>query len=96
MDYPHELRYQREQLLVYTEVVDDMGFVLETHRERKEAWLVRYTTGCAEDFLDRRCAKPGQYLVSVHRLSPERVHLVTVPLKKVGIHPSENALAERR
>lgn len=104
--YPHELEYRREirtgeRVHEYTELVDDMGFLLEHRRERYESWTVRYGTACAEDFLTRKRAKPGTFVVSVYRLFPgRRDHVVTVrlewPPKKSGIHPSEKPFAGRR
>jgi hypothetical protein len=103
--YPHELEYRREagdrRVHEYTELVDDMGFVLEHRSERYEGWTVRYGTACAHDYLSRKRARPGTFVVSVYRLRPgRRDHVVTIrlswPPKKSGVHPSEKAGAERR
>jgi hypothetical protein len=102
--YPHELEYRREQAKghrehEYTELVDDMGFILEYRAERRQAWTVRYTTACAEDFLERKCAPSGTVLVTVYRLYPgERNHVVTVRMnwEKVGHLPLEKVVAGRR
>ncbi|MFE0028415.1 hypothetical protein [Amycolatopsis sp. NPDC059021] len=85
--YPHQLEYYREvakdrRVHEYTELVDDMGFVLEHHAERWKKWQVRYGTACAEDFLTRKCAKPGRFVVHIYRLFPDsRKHLVSLRMK---------------
>jgi hypothetical protein len=104
--YPHELEYRRElapgeRVHEYTELVDDMGFVLEHRHDRYEGWTVRYGTACAHDYLSRKRARPGIFVVSVYRLLLEgRDHVVTIrvswPPKKGRIHPSEKSAAERR
>ncbi|MGW4064697.1 hypothetical protein ACWEGE_40865 [Amycolatopsis sp. NPDC004747] len=81
--YPHELEYRREagreRVLEYTELVDDMGFVLEHRSDRYRGWTVRYGTACAHDYLFRKRARPGTFVVSIYRLFPERrEHVVTV------------------
>ncbi|WP_179956650.1 hypothetical protein [Amycolatopsis anabasis] len=51
---------------------------------------MRYTTACAQDYLDRVAARAGTWLVSVYRLlGGERRHLVTVRMKreKLGDSP---------
>jgi hypothetical protein len=88
--YPHELEYRRELAKghlkrEYTELVDDMGFILEHRAERWKDWTVRYTTACAQDFLQRKRARSGTFLVTVYRLFPdERRHVVTVRMKWPG------------
>lgn len=83
----HAIDYYREHGKgyrdhVYTELVDDQGFVLVHHPERREAWLARYAHVCAEDYLARVRAQPGTWLVSVHRLlDEERRHIVTIRLR---------------
>ncbi|QRP45933.1 hypothetical protein [Amycolatopsis sp. FDAARGOS 1241] len=103
--YPHELEYRREvgamRVHEYTELVDDMGFVLEHRSERYAGWTVRYGAACAHDFLARQHAKPGSYVVSVFRLFPDaRKHVVTLrmnwPAKPAEIHPTEIAALGRR
>jgi hypothetical protein len=104
--YPHELEYRREvapgeRVHEYTELVDDMGFVLEHRSERYEGWTVRYGTACAHDYLSRKRARAGTFLVSVYRLFPgRRDHVVTIrvnwPPKKPEVHPSEKASVRRR
>lgn len=102
--YPHELEYRREagerRVHEYTELVDDMGFVLEHRSERYQGWTVRYGTACAHDYLSRKRAKPGTFVVSVYRLFPgRRDHVVTIrvswPPKKGQVHPSEKSRAGR-
>ncbi len=95
--YPHELEYRREiapgeRVHEYTELVDDMGFVLEHRSHRYQGWTVRYGTACAYDYLFRKRARPGTFVVSVYRLFPERRdHVVTVrvnwPPEKTGSSP---------
>lgn len=88
--YPHELEYRRERAKglrehEYTELVDDMGFVFEHRAEIWKDWTVRYTTACAQDFLLRKRAKAGTFVVSVYRLFPhERTHVVTVRMAWPG------------
>jgi len=104
--YLHELVYHRElgkgrRQHEHTEFVDDMGFVLEHRAELWENWTVRYSTACALDFLDRKRAYPGTFLVSVYRLFPDaRNHVVTIKLKWSGKItrdlPSEKVAAGRR
>jgi len=104
--YPHELEYRRElgageRVHEYTEFVDDMGFLLEHRHERYQGWTVRYGTACAHDFLTRKRAKPGTFVVSIYRLFPERRdHVITIrvnwPPKKSQVHPSEKRAAKRR
>lgn len=97
--YPHELEYRFERAKgyrehLYTELVDDMGFVLEHRSAMWEGWLVRYTGACAEDYLRRVRAKHGVWLVSVYALLPPdhaRKHRITVRVRwnsqKVGSVP---------
>lgn len=104
--YPHELEYRREvpggeRVHEYTELVDDMGFVLEHRSDRYAGWTARYGAACAHDYLARKRAKAGTFLVSVYRLFPNyRTHVVAVrvkwPAKKVEVHPSEKRAAGRR
>jgi hypothetical protein len=103
--YPHELEYRRElgdgRVHEYTELVDDMGFVLEHRHDRYAGWTARYGAACAHDYLFRKRARPGIFVVSVYRLRPDgREHVVTLrlswPPKKSVVHPSENPAAERR
>ncbi|MCU1687212.1 MAG: hypothetical protein JWQ81_7951 [Amycolatopsis sp.] len=88
--YPHELEYRREERKgfrehEYTELVDDMGFVFEHRSELWKNWTVRYTTACAQDFLQRKHAPRGTFVVSLYRLFPgERRHVVTIRLKWPG------------
>ncbi|MEV6827692.1 hypothetical protein [Amycolatopsis sp. NPDC051102] len=95
--YPHRLEYRREVapgawVHEYTELVDDMGFVMEHRRDRYRDWTVRYGTECACDFLFRRRARPGTFVVDIYRLFPGRCeHVVTVrvdwPPEKTGSSP---------
>jgi hypothetical protein len=84
-----------------SELVDDMGFLLEHRSERYRGWTVRYGTACAHDYLSRKRARPGTFVVSVYRLFPgRRDHVVTVrvnwPPKKAEVDPSEKVAAKRR
>ncbi|GAB3504706.1 hypothetical protein [Amycolatopsis cihanbeyliensis] len=104
--YPHEIEYRHERARgyrehVYTERVDDMGFCLEHHKDRREAWLARYTGACAEDYFRRVRPRRGTWVVSVYRLlESDRMHLVTIrmtwPARKSGDHPSEKPAPGRR
>ncbi|GAA4550244.1 hypothetical protein [Amycolatopsis samaneae] len=82
--YPHEIEYHREtakgeRAHEYTELVDDMGFVFEHRAEHRERWAVSYGTACAQDFLARKRAEPGKFLVHIYRLFPDgRTHLVSL------------------
>lgn len=78
-----------------------MGFLLEHRAERWEGWTVRYSTACAQDFLRRKRARPGTFVVSVHRLfHAARKHVVTIRMRWAGKItrdlPSENLPAGRR
>lgn len=73
-DHLHSIEYYRQHARdrrehVYTEVVDDQGFVLVHDPERREQWLARYARTCAEDYLGRVRARPGDWLVHVYRSS---------------------------
>jgi hypothetical protein len=100
--YPHQLEYHRElakghRKHEYTELADDMGFILEHRAERRQAWTVRYATACAQDFLERRGVPSGTFLVTVYRLFPgERKHVITVRMnwEKAGHVPLEKVIAK--
>jgi hypothetical protein len=65
-DYLHVIEYaRRNEQVKYTEVVSDHGWYINSGEE----WRIRYTAGCAQDFLDRRGAAPGEWLVVVWRLN---------------------------
>ncbi|MFC5110429.1 hypothetical protein [Kibdelosporangium philippinense] len=80
-NYTHDIEYRRElsksnRVHEYTETVDDQGWCFSQKPENKEAWLTMYTQACAEDFLARRGAKPGNFVVTVYRAFPDRRVLV--------------------
>lgn len=83
----HAIDYYREhgkgnRTHVYSELVDDQGFVLVHAPDRRETWLASYARACAEDFLGRVCAESGMWLVCVHRLlDDERRHVVTIRMR---------------
>jgi len=63
-DYLHVIEYaRRNEPVKYTEVVSDHGWYINSGEE----WRIRYTAGCAQDFLDRRGAAPGEWVVVVWR-----------------------------
>jgi hypothetical protein len=63
-DYRHVIEYaRRNEPVKYTEVVFDHGWYINTG----EAWRIRYTAGCAQEFLERRGAAPGEWFVVVWR-----------------------------
>lgn len=73
----HRLEYQREHAkgqceTVYTERVEDTGWRSRPKGYTDERWFVAYTRCCAEDFLDRRDAPPGTYVVAVYRTGNTR------------------------
>lgn len=83
-EHPHVLEYHREygkgyREHVYTEHVDDQGFVFQHVPALRAAWLARYTRVCADDYLTRVGAAHGRWLVHVYRTGgDERRHLVSV------------------
>lgn len=81
IDYYHE-RGGGNRDHVYTERVDDQGFVLVHDPKRIHQWLAGYTRTCADEYLTKMRAEPGMWLVSVHRLlDDERRHVVTVRMR---------------
>lgn len=95
----HDIDYYRERGggyrdHVYTERVDDQGFVLVHDPERIQAWLASYARTCADDYLTRVHAEPGLWLVSVHRLlDDERRHVVTIRMRWPENTDSNQAIA---
>ncbi|GDY33263.1 hypothetical protein GTS_48960 [Gandjariella thermophila] len=71
-NYRHRIEYHRvgqggKRTLEHTEVVDDHGWYFARAGLTSEEWRVRYTHVCADDFLERVGAKPGQWVVIVWR-----------------------------
>lgn len=78
IEYYRQLDRDRREH-VYTEVVDDQGFVLVHDPAKIQQWLVHYTRACAEDYLARVYAHEGDWLVHVYRLlDDERRHIVSI------------------
>ncbi|MFC0114990.1 hypothetical protein [Kibdelosporangium aridum] len=80
-NYTHEIEYRREidkttRIHEFTETVEDQGWCFSQPPERKQAWLTTYTRACAEDFLARRGAKAGTFIVTVYQQRPDRRVLV--------------------
>jgi hypothetical protein len=64
-DYLHVIEYaRRNEPVKYTEEVSDHGWYINTGPE----WRIRYTAGCAQEFLERKGAAPGEWLVVVRRI----------------------------
>ncbi|ONI73378.1 hypothetical protein ALI144C_46595 [Actinosynnema sp. ALI-1.44] len=86
-NYTHEIEYRREiskshRILEYTETVEDQGWCFSQRPEHKVAWLTTYTRACAEDFLARRGAKAGTFVVTVYqRRQDQRVFVVAIRMK---------------
>lgn len=84
IEYYHEHDRDRREHL-YTEVVDDHGFVFVHDPEKRERWLARYARTCAEDYLARVRARSGDWLVHVYRLlDGERHHVVSIRMRWNG------------
>jgi len=63
--YRHLIEYSRpNESVKYTELVEDHGWYINTGAD----WKVRYTAGCAAEFLARAGAGPGAWQVVVWRL----------------------------
>lgn len=94
-NYLHRIEYRREysksqRVHEYTETVEDMGWCLVDHKEKRERWLSYYTTVCAEEYLDRNLAPKGTYVVSVYQQrADERVHVCTIRLAHGSIDMSK-------
>jgi hypothetical protein len=69
--YRHLIEYSRpNEPVKYTEVVEDHGWYINSGPE----WKVRYTAGCAAEFLAGAGAGPGEWLVVVWRLGADDGH----------------------
>lgn len=67
----HRLEYRREtgigtRVLKYVEHVEDTGWRSRLKGYTKQQWFTAYTRWCAEEFLGRRDAEPGHYVVTVY------------------------------
>ncbi len=86
-NYLHRLEYWRElskydRVHVFTEIAEDHGFCFHRKGVTRAAWYEHYTRLCALDFLDRKHAEPGVYLVTTLRDLPEvRKSLCTVRIQ---------------
>lgn len=89
-EHTHEIQYHRQlssgaREHAHTEVVDDQGFVLVHDPNKRERWLAEYTRTCADEYLGRVRARPGQWLVHVYRLlAGERHHVVSIRMQWCG------------
>lgn len=96
-DHLHALEYyhvlgngHREH--VYTEVVDDQGFVLVHDPAKRQEWLTRYTDTCAREYFSRVRAKHGTWFVHVYQLiADERRHVISVRIRWRGESPQATA-----
>lgn len=92
-DHLHSIEYYRQhdgdrREHLYTEVVDDQGFVLVHDPNKRSEWLVRYTRVCAEDYLARARAPHGDWFVHVYRLlNAQRHHVVSIRMHWRGHEP---------
>jgi hypothetical protein len=80
-NYLHHIEYRRElsksqRVHEYTETVQDQGWCFSHKEEQKQTWLSTYTRACAEDFLARKGAKGGTFVVTVYQQRPDRRVLV--------------------
>lgn len=80
-NYLHQIEYRRElsksqRVHEYTESVEDQGWCFSHKKDEKEAWLTTYTRACAEEFLARKGAKEGTFIVTVYQQRPDRRVLV--------------------
>lgn len=77
LDPWHRLEYHRvhgkgRQRHAYTECVEDNGWKLLITGMTREQWFVTYTRVCAEDFLARKNAPSGDYVIAVYRTGRTR------------------------
>jgi hypothetical protein len=63
----HRIHAKGQQTHAYTERVEDNGWKLIISGMTREQWFTTYTRACAEDFLERRCAPKGTYVIAVYR-----------------------------
>jgi hypothetical protein len=83
-NYLHHLEYRRElskweRVLLYIETAEDHGFCFHKKGMTRTQWHEHYTRLCAADFLDRKGADPGIWLVTtVRELPDKRITLCTV------------------
>lgn len=84
IEYYHQRDRDRRDH-VYTERVDDQGFVLVHDPAKREQWLARYARTCAQDYLARVHAQHGEWFVHVYRiLDDERNHVVSIRMRWDG------------
>jgi len=66
--YRHLIEYSRpNESVKYSEVVEDHGWYINVGSQ----WKVRYTAGCAAEFLSQVGAAPGEWRVVVWRLGAD-------------------------
>lgn len=93
-DHLHAIEYYRQhdnghREHLYTEVVNDHGFVFVHDPDRRERWLANYARVCAEDYLAGVRAEQGRWLVHVYRvLDEQRHHLVSIRMHWRGPDPA--------
>jgi hypothetical protein len=88
-NYLHRIEYRREtsrsqRVLEYTQTVEDQGWCLSHPRDLRLGWLTSYTRACAEDYLARRLAKAGMFVVTVYQQRGEAQVLVCAVRMKWG------------
>lgn len=74
-NYLHTLEYRREisryeRVLAYTEHIEDHGFCFHSKGLTRVEYYEQYTKCCAVDYLRRRSAVPGSYVVTAIRHLP--------------------------
>jgi hypothetical protein len=86
-NYLHEIEYRHEvskyeRALIYSESVEDHGFCFHNKDMTRTEWHEHYTRLCAFDFLDRKSAKSGTWLVTAIRdRAGQRTTLCTVRIR---------------
>ena len=79
-NYRHRIEYRREtgdsRTLEYVETVQDQGWCFTQQPALRQAWLTTYTRACAEDYLERRLARAGTFVVTVYQDREEGLVLV--------------------
>lgn len=89
-DHPHVIEYYRLigkdcREHVYTETIDDQGFVLVHDNEKRGRWLAKYARCCAEEYLARKRVGPSAWFIHVYRsIGNDREHIVSIRLQWPG------------
>jgi|GEM_PF-3485286 len=89
-DHLHAIEYHRQsdrdrRNHMYTQTVDDQGFVLVHAPEKRGSWLAHYTRCCAEKHLARERAPHGTWYTHLYRLlDDERRRVVSIRMSWSG------------